>query len=290
VNADNDNGSNIITTPSGGFTGLPTQRDFNVTHLNSDDNDMLTATVTANNIAGGGTWTTTLTQNGKGQVSLWQDPKKDNAFTGPPAGATTATFYIEGTHESAAAGDVTLKFKYTLNGISYTSPTLAITVTPLITAFTVTPAGGANGQNIIFTNGVDGSGGLSARPQPNVAGITYSSTVTQSALRTGQNGALSGGYKYVQNFTNVVNGNNGTRNGNGAAVGWLYQNNTAQVLQLQNGNFPVLDKLNTGGDQHYDADFNSQPSPDGSTVTITADDAPSTGNPANGNQDSTGRK
>ena len=273
VNADNDNGSKVTN-------GIPAQRDFNVQPLANADPDLQQATVTAAGAPAGGTWTEHLTQNGVGQIALWTDAKKSAAFTVP--GGLTATFYIEGTHESGKAGDVTLWFSYTVNGVSYPSNTLTITVTPLITAFTVTPAGGANGQNIIFRNGVDGSGGLSARPQPNVAGNTYSSTATQTGLRAGQNG----GYKYVQNFLGVVNGNNGTHLFNGAAVGWLNLNqNTGAVLQLQNpinlanGGYPILDKVNAGGDQSYDSDFVPTPSADGTTVTITATDSPRTGVP-----------
>jgi hypothetical protein len=132
VNADNDNGSAVTN-------GIPTQRDFNVSPLTKADPDLLQATITAAGVAGGGTWQENLTQNGKGKISLWTDAKKSATFTTPPAGNGSTTFYIEGTHESAAAGDVTLWFVYTVNNVSYPSATLTITVTPLIEEFTVSP-------------------------------------------------------------------------------------------------------------------------------------------------------
>jgi hypothetical protein len=94
------------------------------------------------------------------------------------------------------------------------------------------------------------------------------------SLRGGQNG----GYKYVQNFLGVVNGANGTFINKGAPlVGWRNDPFTGAVIQLKHGGYPILDKAKAFvGDQSYDGNFVSTPSPDGTTVTITAEDSPQT--------------
>lgn len=275
VNADNDNGSNVTN-------GIPTQRDFNVNPLPKADPDLLQGTVTALNVAGGGTWTRTLTQIG-GQIKLWTDAKKSAAFTTPPAGQLTATFYIEGFHESVSANDVKLSFKYTVNGNSYTSNNLTITVTPLIQSFTVTPgldAGDANKQNIIFFNGTDGNQGLAALTPKLIPGASFKSVV----VKTG----LTGNLMFIQNVSDAVNGNNGTKKPDGTPVGWLYQDNTGQIVTLKHPGYPILD-VNTGAnDQTAVHNFQSVLSADKTTVTITFDDSPRTLTPANPPNPNTG--
>src|ERR1700687_4748505 len=159
VNADDDNGSAVTN-------GIPTQRDFIVAPMpnGTTDKDILPYTVCASGVPAGGTWQMFLTQTGKGKVSLWTDATKKAAFT-VPQGVVGFGFSIEGTHESAAAGDISLWFAYTVNGVSYPTNTIAITVTPLINSFAVTPgkdAGDPNGQNIVFVNGINGNQGLKA--------------------------------------------------------------------------------------------------------------------------------
>jgi hypothetical protein len=272
VNADNDNGSNVTN-------GIPAKRDFNVSPLPKIDPDLVQAVVQAVDVGAGGAWTMNLTQKGQGKISLWTDQKKTSAFTGPPAGQLVGNFWIEGTHESAKANDISLSFTYTIGGQSYTSNTQNLAVTPIISSYTVTPgldADDPNKQNIVFDNGMDGTKGLDARTPGGLLGANFKSVATQVGL--------SGDFRFIQVMTGVVNGNNGTTNAAGTAVGWLYQDKTGQVLQLRNGGFPVLDVSDATADQTNVFDFNSSVSADKTTVTITFADAPTTGSPPNGGQ------
>jgi hypothetical protein len=87
---------------------------------------------------------------------------------------------------------------------------------------------------------------------------------------------LTGSFKFVQNVLGVVNGYNGTTNGSNPPkrVGWLDQTAAGYVAQLQHGGYPILDWVAGVTDQSYNQNFVSTPSPDGTTVTITALDVP----------------
>jgi hypothetical protein len=88
--------------------------------------------------------------------------------------------------------------------------------------------------------------------------------------------------KFIQNITGIVNGNNGTKDKNNTPVGWLYQDNTGQLITLKNPGYPILDASKGATDQTQVNNFNYSLGRDGS-LTITFDDSPYPSAPANAN-------
>jgi hypothetical protein len=261
VNADNENGSALKTA------GIPTTRDFTITTPTAyADQEILTYTVTSNGLPAGGTWDWVLIQNDKGQVRLWKDAKK-SATLSVPNGATTFTFSVEGTHESAAAGDITLFFSYTANGTVYDSNTLKITVTPVVNSFTVTPAAG---QNINFVDQTPtGLQGLTA--QGIVDGTFKFGEVVNADIVNGPRVSMY----FVQNLTEVKNGANGSAAGivYTAASGLANLNYVPDTTQNPPLTFPCLDSLSNKPTDY--GDFTTNATPTG--VIIQGDDSPRLG-------------
>ncbi len=277
VNADDDNGSMPVTN------GIPPKRDFNVAPMQANDQDLKQATLTAVGLPAGGTWSSLINTPGNGMIALWKDQMKTAPWQLPgPGQQGTFTFYIEGVHESSALNDVKLTFDYTVgnppNQTIY-SASASMTITPLIQTFGVTPnadAGDPSGQNVIFYKGTDANKGLAANTPSAAPGALFKGVALIAAMR--------GDMAFIQNIMGLDNGHNGTKNNAGARVGWLFANGTSANWGLKAGNFAVLD-INAGDpDQTYAHAFNSQLSPDGNTLTITANDSPITGIPNNANQ------
>ncbi len=101
--------------------------------------------------------------------------------------------------------DITITVTYTYTdqtGQHVLQASQTCTVTPVVTAFTVTPARGTTGTNITLFNGNDGSRGLRAQPGSGVAGVAFSATLRMdNVIATA---------KYLQNMLTIHNGDNGT--------------------------------------------------------------------------------
>jgi hypothetical protein len=149
------------------------------------------------------------------------------------------------------------------------------TVTPLINAFSVTPAGGANGQNINFRdqNPVDGLEGIQAFVPPAVPGAAFAADVTRTSLQ--------GNEVFIQNFLSVTNGFNGS------AAGWIYTAASGlanmNLKPINNTAFPYLD-ANPGppppATPEYDYQFNYTTNTTDRQVAADSD-SPSSGWAAN---------
>jgi hypothetical protein len=282
VNADDDNGSAVTN-------GIPAQRDFDVAPLPVNDQDLLAASLEIQCSVGG-----TLTWGlgppaGTGNINAWMDQKKTQqlqlpATTTPPD--QTINFFIEGTHESSVANDVTLFFTFTYVGspdgsLVTVKAQQQITVTPLINSFTLTPAGGTNGQNIVFTVGMNANSGLWAKATGKNVGVAGDGMVFAANVNDTN---LSGDLTFIHNVENVQNGVNvPTKDNNGNLVGFLYGQGgpaaSANLVVKDVKAFPLLD-VNPGANHpDYDyVDFSILQN-DGTTYAIQAGDAPATGNP-----------
>jgi hypothetical protein len=264
VNADDDNGS-ALTPATGG--GIPAQRDFNKQPLPVADPDLKQATVSY--LAGNILFVKAVSTGGDGRVQLWTDPMKTQLYIVPGLGAPTVTFYVEGTHVSSALWDVALEVTYLDDAPGSTPVTVdypAITVTPIITSFTVTPH---VAPSVVFTNGTDGIQGLDTQSNGN-PGAKFNAQVTQTNT--------PGTGIFIQNFLGVDNGSEG-----GAAAGWVFTDGSSKNTLLNAGDsFPILDKnaQNTAPPPDYDVDFNTLGS-DANTLKMYADDSPNTGAPVN---------
>jgi hypothetical protein len=264
VNADNDNGSAVTN-------GIPAKRDFSVNPLPVNDPELLQGSVVIQGLPAGGTWTLSLGPP-PSKIALWKDQMKTAPFTAADA---PGIFYIEGLHESANANDFAqISFTYTPPRMVLTAGSGTVLVTPIINSFTVTPAGGANGQNINFVNGVDGGNGVQAfiPGPPIVPGASFGGNLTVTAL--------NGNPVLIQNYINAQNGANGTTF-KFNPVGYLFAAGTnppAANLVLIQGTFPVLDTENPRpATPEYDVHV--QVTNDGNTATIKA--KPDTGIPPN---------
>jgi len=259
-------------------TGIPTTYDFAAAGpFTVNDPNIVPATVTINNLPLGGTWTgPTITYSGSGRISLWTDAKKSAAFTAPPAGMLNFTFYIEGTHESAALNDVSISFIYTVNNVQYPAAG-TLSVTPVISSFGVTPnsdPGDPNHQNVVFhLPNQNANNGLQAETPKANPGALF-----QAVMIVG-NPAPQGNAAFIQDFELLWNGIEGTKNKNGTSVGWLFNDMSGMDVTLVNGSLPLLDVLAGSTTQQYKIDLNYVTN--GGTLTMTADDSPTIAPPDN---------
>jgi hypothetical protein len=176
VNTDDYNGSPVTN-------GIPQQRDFSVAPLPVADPNLISGTVqgwgSVNTLPG--TWSISVSSTDAGSAALWIDQKKTAPFT---SANCPGTFYVEGVHESPVVNDLTIKATYTFtNGGAKVTSNLPFTVTPVINAFSVTPAAA---PNIFFTNQGPPANGLNGLESgaPGVApGATFSANVTRSNHR-----------------------------------------------------------------------------------------------------------
>jgi hypothetical protein len=273
VNADNDNGSAVTN-------GIPARRDFSVSPIPAGDGDLMWAQLTCVGFPAGGQWSCLTQTPFGGHIDKWIDDKKTAEFfpyadANHPGGEGTCDFYFEGTHESSALNDVTITFTYTVNGTPH-SASAQMTVTPLITTFTVTPWNAPAGQNVWFDQGNGRGGALNA-----LNGMTTLSTVGQwgaqfNATLTDKN--LSGNPVFIQNLTKVPNGTLGPTTFNNNEVGATFTAGTnpasqnyaiTPAAQRAGAAFPLLDTPATPPEYPL-----VQSSNDGNTATIQAVDTP----------------
>jgi hypothetical protein len=266
VNGDDDNGSAVTN-------GIPVRRDFSVSPLPIPDPELKSATVVNTCPRGGSYQISTPWDGTTGVITLWKDTQKNNrqplSLTDPPG--HSFSFYIEGQRESHQIGDVQLQVTYgwsdpVTQQVTTVTASNSVTVTPVINAFTLTPAGGG-GQNMAFT-----TKGLQAEILPNTPGITFAASVNYTNLP----GALT----FVQNCTEVDNGYNGTTLGypsyQPAALTYVLGNDPAgAILAIKDGSLPLLDIKVTATDPDYTFDFVINQA-DGTTYAIQADDSPYT--------------
>jgi hypothetical protein len=259
VNADNDNGSWLSN-------GIPAQRDFNVQPLPNADPDLKAATVS---YPPGVITGISLVYSGNGRAALWTDQKKTTPYAVPTPPVASTTFYVEGTRPSSALWDIALKVDYLSGSTPKTITTPAITVTPVVTTFTVTPKAA---PSVVFNNGTDGRTGLatSTLASPGL-GATFNAQVTRT--NTGGTGW------FIQNFTDVVNGSPG-----GPAAGWVFTADSGlpnlNTLLNPGVSFPILDNAPNPPNPFYPQGFSTEGS-DANTLKMTADDSPDTFRPAN---------
>jgi hypothetical protein len=262
VNADNDNNSDLATDKNGKtIPGIATKRDFNV------------FPITAVGLPPGGAWSIWWTYSGTGKIALWADQKKTAAFTPPGA------FYVEGGHESSALNDVTLEFDYTVGGVKYSAST-QITVTPLITDFTIKPT--LKNGGVWFTVGNNALQGLTTHWQGSpTPGAYFGAQLTDTNL--------SGNPVFIHNLNKIKNGILGPTNFNGNPVGATFVAGTnpasqsvviTAAAQANGAAFPFLDTPTDTGSPEYPLTSSSN---DGNTAIIQSNDSPAVGSTANAN-------
>jgi hypothetical protein len=265
VNGDNDNGSAVTD-------GVPAQRDFNVNPLPAgvNDPDLVQVNIVTNPAIGGlrGFFVLLVDNSATGQIRLWNNRNKGAEVTpGIYAAANLPTqFFVEGTEPSAALRENSITLLYffvdPLRGnIQVGADAVNVTVTPVINNFTI--AAGAVG----FTVGADGRSGMQATGP----GASF----TAALNRTG----ATGNAVYIQNVIGYDNGLGG------AAAGWVFTAASGlpnlNTLPVAGTNYPFLDRLAAPPPPDYDVAFVRNVV--GNTETITANDSPSTGNPAGSN-------
>jgi hypothetical protein len=204
--------------------GIPFQRDFNATHLWKDDPDLKPITISWP--ANDGTVSFTVTSTGgTGRIRFWKEQTKDHEFTNADLANNhtgTATFFVEGAHESDRVDDFTVTVTWTSQTGIVEVKKGTVTVTPIITKFTATPApspnitfnynwlhGGLLGeQNVPPTGymGLNAHGVDPNDPTKKVPGIAFSAEV----ITGGQFWTV----EYVQDLMKIENGvNSGTGKG-----------------------------------------------------------------------------
>lgn len=204
--------------------GVPQFRDLNVNPMRSwrpgdtepagpliADPELVTATVTVGNwfALGAITWQVNIKPGG-GQIRFWQEATKEHQYPVNPGGPTS-TFYIEGTDNSAALNDVTIKFFYDIQmpgqPPQHVETSQNVTVTPMVESFSVTPKAPATvtlgkdaaGRVVGLNSGQQSADGMP--PGSGAVGATFASSVNKSGV---------GGDKFlVQNMMEVNNGAGG---------------------------------------------------------------------------------
>jgi hypothetical protein len=257
VNANDTNGSPLTN-------GIPQTRDFSAAPILGGDPELIQASATylPGKITG-----ISVVNNGNGIAFLWADQQKLAPLSGFTP-APTVTFYIEGLRPSSTIGDITLSATYVDNAPGSTPRTVSttITVTPIVTNFTVTPHAA---PSVVFWDGMDGLSGLATDSQ-GAPGAAFNAQVTQTGV--------GGTGIFIQNFVGMDNG------AGGAAAGWVFT--AASGLPnlnsvLTNGaKFPVLDKVGDPPPPVYDVQFSTAGST-ADTLKMEAADSPATGNPTN---------
>jgi hypothetical protein len=263
VNADDDNGSALTN-------GIPAKRDFDVQPMTVADPELIQATVS---YPPGTITAVSLVFTGNGKAALWTDQKKTAPYTVPTPPVSSTSFYVEGTRPSSALWDVSLKVSYVnsapgSNPVTFTTP--AITVTPVVNSFTVTPHAA---PSVVFWTGVNGNGlsGLFTSGQGDAKpGAAFDAQVT----RTNTGGT---GY-FIQTFVGVDNG------AGGAAAGWVFTAASGlpnlNSLLSPGDTFPILDNAPRPPNPFYPLDWSTAGS-DANTLKMYADDSPSTLRPVN---------
>ena len=228
LNADDDNGSAITN-------GIPATRDFNATNLPQVDPELKAATIT-NTYPSGGMYTLDWSADSDAGISFWADQQKKQPITPGLQPETLSNYYVEGDQPSSAQGDVLvfLTYWYGYENTESVETIVNLTVTPIVNSFTLTPGGGANGQNIVFVNGRDGTDGVQAATPGGGPGISFAANLTITSM--------PGQPVFVQNVLRIDNGYNETQY-NGQPVAVLYtEGNTPPAENLVvMAPLPVLD-------------------------------------------------
>src|SRR5262249_46401841 len=151
-----------------------------------------------------GTYHLYFTNSGTGVIAFWQDTQKRNAMPSSWTDGSLPTngFFVEGVATSSSINDITIHLDYTV-GTSTFHATAQVSVTPIVTNFTLTVATPPqNGTVINFTNNTNGIEGLKAAllGQGNgdgTAGVTYDASVRRTSV--------AGALVFVQNVDAVLN-------------------------------------------------------------------------------------
>jgi hypothetical protein len=275
VNANNDNGSRVTDA-------VPVLRDYQTSDFNADDPQLRKVAISVDPAAPAATvFTVSVSATGSGRISLWDTASKKNKIDSGTKFAKAnlpAQVFVEGMAPSEDFRDLTLTLttSVVLKPIGKPVPfpigtdNVAVTITPVVTAFGMTPG------TVTFVNGRNGQGGLRAGQGGNNPGAAFSAQVT----REGIDGYLG----FVQNVTSKRNGTHF-----GSAGGFVFLPGTGRNPQnsvLRPGNtYPILDRLNPNrNDQNtafplYDVHYEIGNPEFGVTQTAFADDSPMSGRP-----------
>jgi hypothetical protein len=168
--------------------------------------------------------------------------------------------------------DITIKATYTKGNNVYTG-TATVTITPVISNFTVTPGGGQAGRNISFRDNVNATSGMWAKTADGGAGALFQANLTIG------NPTQGGTPQYIHNALDLQNSVNGTKDANGVAVGATFKQNSAQPSQnavaINGTSFAMLDTLGDPHTPEYTTDTLIGITPP--VATIVADDYPGPG-------------
>jgi hypothetical protein len=265
VNANNDNGSPVTSTiPQRRDLELSPLRDF-ATGTLKDDDDLVAVeqSISPTDWELRGIVDVKVIENGTGKIKLWREKSKQES-------AETVflfreslpnTFFIEGNRPSSIWRDCVIVVNYWFFGgaampKALIRDKLAVTVTPIIERFTISPG------KISFSTDSNGSPVIKAAGPPQMAGAVFLADVV----------ALGGGEpRFIQNMLGVDNG---------AGGGLIYTAASGRPnlnLGITGGTFPLLDRFlpvqPPSNDPYYDGDFHFLP-PNGNTISVSATDSP----------------
>jgi hypothetical protein len=240
--------------------GIPYMRDFNWnTALTHPDSELRPVTISWSG-TNGGTVAVKDLENGTGRLKFWSDAKKTSRVDTITVQGNSGSraIYVEGVHESATVGDVSMQLTYTDgNGITvvWSQP---VSVTPVVENMQVTPATQGTwqvpGQNVDFVNyklapnsplppadaiwiptwfqGLKAAGDRVANDPSPYPGATFSAR----AFDVGVN------MQFLQNVTGAVNGKNAD------VAGWVFMSDSGYAVENEVlPDHPLLDNLPNSG-------------------------------------------
>jgi hypothetical protein len=174
---------------------------------------------------------------------------------------------LEGFEPSSELRDISVSVNYVLQGNLtgwrvFGSDALAVTVTPVIDSFSITPG------RVDWKNGVNGLNGLATdlSERNGAPGASFQAKVFKENL--------AGEVTIIQNLTNALNG------AHGFGAGWVFTGASGRpslntALTIAPKTFPVLDRIGDPPPPDVDSDFDRGEAQ--GYQWITADDSPLSG-------------
>jgi hypothetical protein len=287
INANNDNGSpltydgNAMNTVPKGYYGIPAVRDFAVPAKNlplaKADPDLVNITIDTKGLKVGGpetvVFSVTAAPNARSSIWFFDDNLKTNVIGLPAtwqakaagqAGGIPPSIYVEGRLESAFLMEQTLTLQIKNGNNVVSTNTCQLTVTPVLTDFTLTIAKGSAPDSI-----QDVKNGWSLNSEMGGGGAQ-----TMTASATAQWNKVNGSLRFIQTakFENnlVIQGQKGTW---GADLGPRKQDYDPKLFPTPGTT--LVDTTFPAAPFYPQHETNPPPNANEGVVTNAVDDSPS---------------